>query len=840
MKLFLKLLLLVLVLLAGVYASSPLWLSRVVAAQLPPGWRLEAFSSSYPGLTAIRLKSIAVSGDLGPSVLKLSATDLLFEYETFRTEIGAASVDVFMLAGESRDEEPASAGDLSLPILDLDAEMPRLSVRRVDLALHMGGDMRNAGDTAAKAVRLDLEDLELTPVASGGFKLGGQLGFEDSLRFTGALAAEVGPGLIDAGIRFPSSAAAPWLTARFEQKTGQATTTTRIEAVVDADAANRDWLDSVLARSTRRTVTQIGGRFSLDANFAGQHRQHIEALALAGEKLSLLSDQAWLNVDAKLTAGREGDIVNVSLATPASLEYEGDAGWIDQLLGALLPGLRVPHDTRARVALQIVSGGSAAISTVDTPSARITGDVDLDLRSGPAHFVLRSKALQVDMADLRRPETAALEGKAAIEWAAGAPVAYDLEDMSLSAAGLDVQADVISRGGKLTSTGAGTFQQAASTSPAVTAAQMDLTWEGLDLEKLTGKLTVKTTGFGAEYDKQVWKGFEPDLSLTLLEKDGIRGSGKLVFATGPELPLEFTGNTQTSRWDIRLAPATVRLSKLRGLLSVAGIKLPDTIKMTDGDIDLQGDVRVGDEITAKLLVSGNGLAASLHENRVLGGAFTFDAGYDKTPRASGPLSIGTLELAGDIDLANFRAELELEDVDRFELKNLYAEVFGGRVEIDSLKYSGDGIADTTVRLEHIDLGKLLAYADVDGLQGSGTLDVTLPVGSDKTGMHVKKGTFVSIDNGRLAYTKQGVAGSNIGLKALENFHYKSLSGTLDYQSDGAYLMGVRLEGNNPDLYGGHPVVFNLNINGTLPALFESLFMTGDFEESILKEIKSRQ
>jgi hypothetical protein len=106
-------------------------------------------------------------------------------------------------------------------------------------------------------------------------------------------------------------------------------------------------------------------------------------------------------------------------------------------------------------------------------------------------------------------------------------------------------------------------------------------------------------------------------------------------------------------------------------------------------------------------------------------------------------------------------------------------------------------------------------------------------------MHVKNGVFVSNGNGRLAYTKEGLAGSNIGMKALENFHYKSLSGTINYKSDGEYLMSVRLEGANPDLYDGHPVVFNLNINGLLPAVFESMFMTGSFEESILREIRNR-
>jgi len=838
MKLILRLLLVVFILLAGVYATTPLWLPHVLAGQLPPGWRLETLRTSYPGLKGIRLKLISVNGDLGPAALRLSATDLQFEYRSFRTEIDAVSADVFIQTGNSQAGEPALSGDLSIPVMNIEAVPPRLSINRLDVALHLTTDTRNAGNPAARAARLDLEDLELTPGTDRGFRLESKLSFEDSLRFTGDLAAEARPDLLDASIRFPSGQAKPWLSARFSQKSQPGGTTTHIEAVIDADAANRDWLDSVLARSTRRTVTQVGGRLSFDADFAGQDRQGIERLALTGEALLLLSDAATLKIDTDLSAGRQGDEVTVSLPAPAIFDYEGDAGWIDPLLAGVMPGLQVPHDSRAVAAARIAAGSQAVISTIGPPSARLTGSLDVDLESGPAHFALRSDALQVDMADIRNPDSATAEGKAAIEWTVDAPLAYTTGDLQLNAGKLDVDAEVTAHAGKLTSTGSGAVTRVSASDPVTAAERMDLTWESLDLETLTGQLGIRTVGFSTEYDNQAWKGFELDLSLNLMEKDDVSGAGKLIFATGPVVPLEFAGNTQSSRWDIRLAPATIPLAKLRSLLTVAGIKLPAEIRMTGGDLDLQGDVRVGGDIAASLRVSGHGLAASLHNSRLLGGGFAFNAGYDKTPRASGPLTIEQLELAGDIDLRNIKAELDLEDVDRFEVKNLTAEVFDGRVELDSLRYSQDGIADTTVRLSHLDLGKLLAYVDVDGLQGSGALDVTLPIGSDKTGMHVKNGLFVSGGSGRLAYTKDGVAGSNIGLKALENFHYKSLSGTIDYQSDGAYLMSVRLEGSNPDLYEGHPVVFNLNINGTLPELFEAMFMTGSFEESILKQIKT--
>ena len=173
------------------------------------------------------------------------------------------------------------------------------------------------------------------------------------------------------------------------------------------------------------------------------------------------------------------------------------------------------------------------------------------------------------------------------------------------------------------------------------------------------------------------------------------------------------------------------------------------------------------------------------------------------------------------------------------LRNLHAGLFDGHLNLEHLQVLNNRIQDTTAELRHIDFGQLLAFADVDGLAGSGLLEISLPVGSDQTGVYIKNGTFNSTGPGHLAYKQVGIAASNIGLQALENFQYQELSGTVDYQSDGMYQISVHIEGKNPDLYGGHPIVFNLNINGALPELFEGLFMTGDFDQTILDTVRKK-
>ena len=61
----------------------------------------------------------------------------------------------------------------------------------------------------------------------------------------------------------------------------------------------------------------------------------------------------------------------------------------------------------------------------------------------------------------------------------------------------------------------------------------------------------------------------------------------------------------------------------------------------------------------------------------------------------------------------------------------------------------------------------------------------------------------------------GGEGVDLLLQALENFHYEALEITLDGRTDAAMDIGLHLAGANPDLYDGHPVEFNLDLEGEL-------------------------
>jgi len=595
--------------------------------------------------------------------------------------------------------------------------------------------------------------------------------------------------------------------------------------------------------NTLATIAGSQGSLEVQALFAGKDLQDIEQLSLATSRLQAKFSGGAVSLDFELQAKREDEKITITLPRPARFEYQDTNGVIDSLIIANLPELQRSPQPETLLVTDIGAHSRFVLHTGIKPSLIFNGEAKLDLGSASSNIKLQSSDLNIDITDLSDPGSAAVNGNILVHWSETALVTYSIEDdisgtSTILADEMDIQAQLTLGDGTLMSTGAGRFTGAQIQSPYTSTTGLEISWHELDLLKMTGDLSTNTRGFNTDFEGEIWSGFDFSSSYSLLGNDDIKGSGSVVFDDGPELPYTFNGNMQSKHWNITLPDTTISLTGLESILRAAHYPLPESVQLTDGYIDIRSEIVVGDEITARMTITGHELAASMLETHVRDAGFGFNAHYGDTISVNGPVFISALTLAGDIDVSNIHTDLNIESPGSFVLKNLHAELFDGQLSLTRLQIEDSKIEDTTIEMLHINLGRLLAYADIDGLQGTGKLDISLPAGSDQTGIYVKSGTFSSNGPGHLAYTKEGVAGSNIGLQALENFQYEDLSGTIDYQSDGTYKVAIRLQGKNPDLYGGHPIVFNLNINGLLPALFESLFITGDFEESILKQIRA--
>lgn len=151
-----------------------------------------------------------------------------------------------------------------------------------------------------------------------------------------------------------------------------------------------------------------------------------------------------------------------------------------------------------------------------------------------------------------------------------------------------------------------------------------------------------------------------------------------------------------------------------------------------------------------------------------------------------------------------------------------------------------------VELQGVSLGRLMEVYPAEGLAGTGTLEGRIPIGiTSAGGVQVSGGRVSAVaPGGRLqlpADKLQAMLGGNqamdLVVQALQNFHYSVLNSTIDYDEQGKLTLGLRLEGKNPELRGGQPVVLNVNLEEDIPALLTSLQLSGRVNEAVTRRVR---
>ncbi len=165
-----------------------------------------------------------------------------------------------------------------------------------------------------------------------------------------------------------------------------------------------------------------------------------------------------------------------------------------------------------------------------------------------------------------------------------------------------------------------------------------------------------------------------------------------------------------------------------------------------------------------------------------------------------------------------------------KLERPSVELLGGRVRSDAIALDfGQRVNRFEVELDRIGLDQLLELekAPVDGF---GRVSGTLPVRLTEEGLAMDDGQVAAIESGVIRY-RPGEEGQALGqnsrnmqlaIAALRDFHYESLKASADYAPSGQLDLQIRLLGNNPDLFQGRSVQFNINIEENLPDLLRSL------------------
>lgn len=154
-------------------------------------------------------------------------------------------------------------------------------------------------------------------------------------------------------------------------------------------------------------------------------------------------------------------------------------------------------------------------------------------------------------------------------------------------------------------------------------------------------------------------------------------------------------------------------------------------------------------------------------------------------------------------------------------------------------------ARVPVWLNNVQVNRLMEVYPAEGLSGSGTLEGEIPLLVSDDGIQVAGGVVRAVSPGgtlrlpadRLRALAQNNDTMNLVVRALQNFNYELLRSTIDYDQDGTLSLGLRLEGSNPEVRDGYPIVVNLNLQEDIPALLTSLQLSGRVNEAVTEKVR---
>jgi hypothetical protein len=252
---------------------------------------------------------------------------------------------------------------------------------------------------------------------------------------------------------------------------------------------------------------------------------------------------------------------------------------------------------------------------------------------------------------------------------------------------------------------------------------------------------------------------------------------------------------------------------------------------------------LGGEATVKL----DGLSATIGPARVeaLNGVVRFDRLWPPAMPPGQRVSVGLVDLG--VPLTDGLVSFWMAPNGRVSVDKAEWRWAGGTV----------GAAPFTARLDDpgwavvleakdLDLAEILTLVGIEGLTGTGRLAGSLPLSLNLDTIAVEDGVLAATAPGVLRYAPSasadvlgtGEGGTSLLLDALRNFRYEKLALSIDGVAGAETTVGLRVEGRNPDLYGGYPVALNVNLSGALDTILRRGLAGYRIPDEIRRQLES--
>ncbi|WP_068993737.1 intermembrane phospholipid transport protein YdbH family protein [Kangiella sediminilitoris] len=303
------------------------------------------------------------------------------------------------------------------------------------------------------------------------------------------------------------------------------------------------------------------------------------------------------------------------------------------------------------------------------------------------------------------------------------------------------------------------------------------------------------------------------------------------------VPFRYSFNLKSSQHNLKVKQSSLPISSISRWLTI--LKNYPQLSFNSGQLEinsLDGDP-LGLLFNGKLNVDN----LNLNYDEFYIKNWTVEDTLTPNSKLGGTLKshIEQIELATDISVTNITF-LMPHTIDSLVVTDLKGSLLKGNIDIPRLAVNKDGIEPFTVNLKAVDIGALLKALNSEKLNIKGLFDFTLPLKISEQGQQIVDGKFAAVSEGVIHIKSEQGKDANIAFQALENFQYKSFSGTLNYNNQGHYVIELNVLGSNPDLYNGFPIKLDLTLRGELPNLIYAMLVSGDMTKPILDDLEQKQ
>lgn len=258
------------------------------------------------------------------------------------------------------------------------------------------------------------------------------------------------------------------------------------------------------------------------------------------------------------------------------------------------------------------------------------------------------------------------------------------------------------------------------------------------------------------------------------------------------------------------------------------------LSLKEGSIVPEGEIRWGEALDQRYSFDVRSVSGRLKEVEFEGA----DGKVDLLARERGftirPSLLRVRSVQSGVVISEIKSELGGE----FSFDGWYevnvgpttAQAFEGPVRASKVtltpKKSGSRF---TVLFPRAPLSALLGIIPNSPVEGSGEVEITLPIKMAPEGVSVSKGTLRALPPGGMLFYKDSGAGDQFAgtqyefvIAALKNYNYTKLEADISLATNGELVIAASLSGVNPDVNRTRPIDVNVNIEQNLFKLLESI------------------